>query len=463
MSAFPTRKPMRGHAAQARTLMLGRTMLGRAMGTLFAIVMLGMTLGFAITQTGPAANAWLLGLASVIAGWYSSQVTGAAAKAQRVMAICITPTSAMRAWRHGWLQAEVVLWLTFAGICLLAIVWHHGLGNGAWTVPGAVLTAQALGAWAALASQGRVSHAWWAGPWIWAVAWVAYMQSEWNGTLAVPEWLAASLVLFGAASLLAVRRILAPLVRLSTRQILPVGATSRLRSYLQRWTPLNATPRGYWWQSWYGVASASLYAVWQGPGGVGPLASLSLPMRLFWLFFLGIVCSTTLSMQELHWRRWLLPGAPLRNRIGSELFRATATMYLIALPPLAALSALVAWWLGMSPNDVGIHAARGLLTIAELAFAIAAADALAAVLKGRMHKLGSWLVVGIVLLVGTALAWAVASKAWRPDSVAAGWPQAGTAYALTLLVASAALVVAANFLWRRRDLHDLIRRNTGAW
>lgn len=458
------RQPMRGHAARARTLTLGRTVMGRAMGTLFAIVMLGMTLGFAITQTGPAANAWLLGLASVIAGWYSSQVTGAAAKAQRVMAICITPTSAMRAWRHGWLQAEVVLWLTFAGICLLAIVWHHGLGNGAWTVPGAVLTAQALGAWAALASQGRVSHAWWAGPWIWAVAWVAYMQSEWNGTFAVPEWVDASLVLFGAASLLAVRRILKPLVRLPMRRMLPVGGKSRLRSYLQRWTPLNASPGGYWWQTWYGVAAASFYAVWQGPGGVGPLASLSLPIRFLWLFFLGILCSTTLSVQGLHWRRWLLPGAPLRNRIGSELFRSTGTMYLIALPPLASLSALVAWWLGMSPNDVGVHAARGLITIAELAFAIAAADALAAVLKGRMNKLGPWLVFGIVLLVGTALAWVVyVLKAWRPDSVACSWPQAGTAYALTLLVVTAALIVAANFLWRRRDLHDLIRRNTGAW
>ena len=458
------RQPMRGHAARARPLTLGRTVMGRAMGTLFAIVMLGMALGFAITQTGPAANAWLLGLASVIAGWYSSQVTGAAAKAQRVMAICITPTSAMRAWRHGWLQAEVVLWLTFAGICLLAIVWHGGLGNGAWTVPGAVLTAQALGAGVALASQGRVSHAWWAGPWIWAVAWVAYMQSEWNGTFAAPEWVDASLVLFGAASLLAAHRILEPLVRLSTRRMLPTDAKSGLRRYLQRWTPLNASPRGYWWQSWYFVVLLSLYTVWQGPGSVGPLSSLSLPMRLVWLFFLGFVCSKTLSVQGLHWRRWLLPGAPLRNRIGSELFRATATMYLIALPPLASLSALVAWWLGMSPHDLGVHAVRGLLTIAELAFAIAAAGVLAAVLKGRMNKLGSWLVVGIVLLVGTALAWVVyASKAWRPDSVAAGWPQAGPAYALTLLVVTAALVAAANLLWRRRDLHDLIRRNTCAW
>ena len=458
------RRPMRGHAARARTLTLGRTALGRAMGTLLAIIMLGMMLGFALTQTGPAASAGLLCLSSVIAGWYSSQVTGAAAKAQRVMANSIAPTSAMRAWRHGWLQAEVILWLVIAGICLLVIVWHDGLGDGAWVVPGAVLTAQVLGALAALASQGRVPQAWYAGPWIWAAACVIYVRSEWNGTFAVPEWAAASLVMFGAASLLEVRRILEPLVRLPARQILPVGATSRLRSYLQRWTPLSASPRGYWWQSWYGVASVSLYAVWQGPGGVGPLASLSLPIRLFWLFFLGIICSTTLSVQGLHWRRWLLPGAPLRNRIGSELFRSTATMYLLALPPLAALSALVAWWLGMSPNDVGVHAARGLMTIAELAFAIAAADAFAAVLKGRMNKLGPWLVFGIVLLVGTALACVVYTlKAWRPDSVASSWPQAGTAYALALLVVAAALVVAANLLWRRRDLPDLIRRNAGAW
>src|ERR1035438_6452156 len=181
MSAFPMRRPMRGHAARARTLTLGRTALGRAMGTLLAIIMLGMTLGFALTQTGPAASAGLLCLSSVIAGWYSSQVTGAAAKAQRVMANSIAPTLAMRAWRHGWLQAEVILWLVFAGICLLVIVWHDGLGDGAWAVPGAVLTAQVLGALAALASQGRVPQAWYAAPWIWAAACVIYVRSEWNG------------------------------------------------------------------------------------------------------------------------------------------------------------------------------------------------------------------------------------------------------------------------------------------
>ena len=463
MSAFPTRKPMRGPAAQARTLTLGRTVLGRSMGTLFAIVMLGMTLGFALGQTGPAANAWLLGLASVIAGWYSSQVTSAAAKAQRVMATAIAPTSAMRAWRRGWLQAEALLWLVFAGICLLVIAWHDGLGDSAWSIPGAVLTAQALGAWAALASQGRVPQAWWAAPWIWAVAWIVYMRSEWNGTFAVAAWVDASLVLVGAASLFAAHRILEPLVRLSTRWMLPTDAKSGLRRYLQRWTSLNAAPRGYWWQSWYFVLYLSLYTVWQGPSGVGLLASPSLPMRLLWLFFIGIVCGGSLSVRELHWRRWLLPGAPLRNRIGSELFRSTATMYLIALPPLAALSALVAWRLGMSPHDLGVHALRGLMTIPELAFAIAAADALAAVLKGRMNKLVPWLVVGVVLLVGLALGGLVyASKAW-PDSVAGHWPQAGAAYALTLLVVAAGLVVVANRLWRRRDLHDLLRHNAGAW
>ena len=191
--------------------------------------------------------------------------------------------------------------------------------------------------------------------------------------------------------------------------MLPVGGKSRLRSYLQRWTPLNASPRSYWWQTEYGVVFVSFWAISQGLGGSGALASLSLPIRFLWLFFLGIFCSTTLSVQGLHWRRWLLPGAPLRNRIGSELFGSTAKMYLIALPPLAALSALVAWESGMSPHDVGVHAVRGLTTIAELAFAIAAADALAAVLKGRVHKLRASLFdrlphgEGLVIVRGFAL------------------------------------------------------------
>lgn len=459
------RKPMPGQVAQARTFALGRTVMGRVIGTLCATLMLGITIGFALAQTELPANSWLLGLSSVIAGWYSNQVTGAAVRAQRVMANSITPTSAMRAWRHGWLQAEVILWSVFAGICMMVIVWHDGLDNGPWIVPGVVLTAQGLGAWAALASQSRVPQAFWAAPWIGTVAGVLYWRSEWNGTFAVLEWVDVSLVLFGAASLLLVRRILEPLVRLSTLRMLPVGGKSRLRTYLQRWTPLNASPGERWWRTWYSVVFVSLWAISQGLGGFGALASQSLPTRFLWLFFLGILCSTTLSVQGLHWRRWLLPGAPLRNRIGSELFGSTAKMYLIALPPLAALSAFVAWAAGMSPHDVGVHAVRGLTTIAELAFAIAAADALAAVLKGRMNKLRTWLVFGIVLLVGTALAWVVyVLKAWQPDSVAASWPQAGAAYAVTLLGVTVALVVAANFLWRRRDLHALIRQyDTRAW
>jgi hypothetical protein len=462
MSAILLRRPVRSHAARARTLTLGRTALGRSLGTLLAIGILGMTFGFVLGQTGPAANVFLTGLSSLIAGWYSSQVTMAAAKAQRVMANTVVPTSAMHAWRLGWLQAEVILWLVFAGTCSLAIFRHDGFGNSVWLVPGAVLTAQAAGAFAALAGQGRAPRASLAVPWILAILCALYLRSEWKENFAIPEWLDALFLLLGAASLFAVRRILEPLVRLSTRQNLPMSAASRLRTYLQRWTPLSASPRGYWWQPWYGVVSVSLYAIWQGAGGFGTLASLSLPMRLFWLFLLGGICSSTLSVQGLHWRRWLLPGAPLRNRIGTELFRSTAKMYLLVLPPLVVVSAAAAWWLGVSPHTIGIHAVHGLVTIAELAFAIAAADALSAVLKGRMNSMGAWVVATLVLLAGMSLWVAYTFKPWRPDRVADSWPNAGAGYALTLLAVTPALVAAANILWRRRDLHDLIRRNGGA-
>jgi prolipoprotein diacylglyceryltransferase len=96
------------------------------------------------------------------------------------------------------------------------------------------------------------------------------------------------------------------------------------------------------------------------------------------------------------------------------------------------------------------------MTIAELAFAIAAADALAALLKGR--RLVFRLVFGLALFlfVGAALAWVVTTvKPWRPDSVVSSWAQAGMAYVLALLGMTAALVAAADLLWRQRDLHDL--------
>ncbi len=168
------------------------------------------------------------------------------------------------------------------------------------------------------------------------------------------------------------------------------------------------------------------------------------------LLFVSLVTASGLVARDVHWRSFLIPGGLQRGRIASHILVSTlAVQYSFALAIAAVYGVFMNFLYGMTWETIGPQ----LLHAATLPLELLFAGCLALVLRTMPVNLWIGAPVGVLML--SFVFFALAKHSWSLQSyVTISLP----VFVLTMLVASAALLVLANRRWTNNRLFQAARR-----
>lgn len=455
-AGYPFDKPWAGHDLLARQLSRGMYQAARELTAMLLGIALVLTALAVVLVPGPATYGVLVVALALPTSLRVGRGTALSIDAMRTL--WLAPEAARVRWMQGWRHLALLQGPAWAGAGLVAVAMHEGLSETALFVFGAVLAAQAITAWAAYGLRGHAPREW---------RFVALLGSLFAGMLCstsqplgtaplVPmAWVAWVLGISGAWLLWRLgRQLQLQSLGRSPRPAASHSARWTLSELLSGWavTDVGGGQRGagqvlmatltsilmvwvnpYWFQQ----------SQWQQPHG---------PAKLLMLGWVSLMIAGSLVHKPFGWRQWLMPGGVPRHRLGWHILASTLKLQGLGLLLVAAMAALLTWWLGVAPDKIVDAVLGGWPLLLEWSVATALSVVWAGLYSAR-HR-WAWLLL-LTVVLPAASGWV--GFLWGRTGT---WPTMGTVnanYVGLLLVVLAGLVVVANVVWARADLHRLMQ------
>lgn len=221
------------------------------------------------------------------------------------------------------------------------------------------------------------------------------------------------------------------------------------RFYLLSWDPVMANStagaeRNFTSMNFLGGFNVILLAYmvpnWLGKTWGAPLSILN-------LLVLALLCAnatSALSVRDLHWRSFVMPGGLKRGRIGTSILLATMQIMLLCWAAGGALGFLFLYGvMGKAPLAILQSFAAHAIALPEMIFVVSCAIAI----RAKSLMVFGW-ILALVLLGGWAFYLYLKDLPPAPFEALA----VGPAYVAFLLAASAALIAFANRRWTQQRL-----------
>ena len=174
------------------------------------------------------------------------------------------------------------------------------------------------------------------------------------------------------------------------------------------------------------------------------------------LLWSTVLVMGTVSMLRIHWREWLQPRGPRRDRIGRLLFLRALRVFAPIGLPLFLVGGLIAAAAGVTPVRLSMSIAT---CLASFVFSTALAVCVAGrwSLQAKPNRVSRVIMMATLFAVLGVLVGTLHHAVIGERELLDFWPRA-----LVLLLLVPCLVAMADRFWLRRDLNGLVQRDTPA-